>query len=1075
MVRPAAYAGITMVASPILQVLPILYLVAVAGGLAGSPLGAADHLGLAAERTVAPRYWDMYWGKKDRLYLDGLWKLKRTVNLLDEAGLSARLEDGRTGKGQGLVFRAGQEPRYEESAEDPGLAAGFQAEGCDTSAWEDTLVPLAWNSPLPWEDAATIRPGLVPWLKRGKVEGHYFGGVGWYRCLFPVATDRLAQRAFLTFLNVDVAARVWVNGHLLTTQDHRNITDDSGYRVYGAWLNGFTCEIPAGVLRAGQNSVSVRVWAPGGPCYWRTPNPGGITAPVWLEFRPQVIADRILIRPRPAERAITLGFALDGAATVEGTIEVEPWQSEDYRFPGRPGTWKAPFSASAGQNLIEVALPGAETWSPASPCLYAAILRDRAGTILGLERFGLAELTAAGDRLLLNGRDTFLFGLNAHHAMFEFCGGGAPGEVAAMPLLMNQGNRGREVLRARRQAGFTLMRIHTGPAAPWAFSLCDEEGLITSDEWSMLFSRALDKGAGHEVAYEFASGYAGFFDKSGDLRQVHKDALRRWIEGNARFAGLLLLNGGNEMSGADVDFQRFEVWFNNLLHRYDPRHRLLAPGSGPPLDKAGLDGRPQPVGPGEGPLRLPADYFDVHDYNPFTRYSLLQTRATFLAFVDQVRLIYGRSLPMINGETFLGMRLDKLDQPLPANLDPARGAPPGALLALLAKRPAELDAGVHEGKMLDACAYGLSALFDREATRAARRDWLQAWIEHVRYAVPEMRGYALHMPETEWLHREVDGVRSEAFGSPELTMLAQAQAPLQAMVRGLHAVSVFAGEKSLQELVVVNNSEAASGALRLVASIDGKEVADQEVSSLDPGVIAPYKLSFAVPDLAPGSHRLGLELRHGDAVRASNSYACFVTRRVALGSIVQVLDDPEGQAKAVVLALGGKPQAFDPARPEPLLVAPGAFDPLRVKPWIEAGGRALILAQPVGTLEPWLAVQVAATERAVGIASPVVPAGHPLLAGLTPRQFGWWRQEGIAFDSFLPTVVETTSLVLGYDGMVRKHGRFEPVFGTVLHQRVAGQGRYLWLQLQAHRNLADAAAWQVLRNCFTTLTTGEGP
>jgi hypothetical protein len=1037
----------------------------------------ADHALQAAERIAAPRFWDMYWGKKDRLHLDGLWKLKRTLNLLDEAGFAQRLEAGRTGKGQGLVFKAGQQVRYEDCLDDPGLVAGLQADVVDTAGWEDTLVPLAWGSPLPWEDASTRRPGLVPWLKRNQVVGHHFGGVAWYRRGFQVPPGREGARAFLTFLNVDVAARVWINGRQLSAKDHRNLTDDAGYRVYGAWLNGFTCEVSAGALRAGVNTVAVRVWAPGAPCYWGSPNPGGITAPVWLEFRPPVFADRILIRPRPLERAISLRFRLDGAQVAEGTVEVGPWTSEDYRFPGRAGSWREPFSTADGQVALSMALPGAETWSPALPCLYAATIRDREGRVLGVERFGLAELAAAGDRLLLNGRDTLLFGLNAHHAMFEFCGGGNPAEVAEMPVLMNHGDRGREVLRARRRAGFTMMRVHTGPAAPWAYSLCDEEGLIVSDEWSMLASRALDESTGREVEYEFAGGYAGFFDASGDLRQVHQEALRRWVEGNARFAGVLLLNAGNEMSGADPQFQRFQTWFHRLVHRFDPRGRLVAPGSGPHLDGAGIDGKAHPVGAGEGPVRLPADYFDVHDYNPFTRYSLLQTRASFLDFAERVRGIYGRPVPMINGETFLGMRtpLARHDQPLPPGLDPSQGALPSRLLEFLVRRPEGFDAGVHEGKQLDACAYGLPALFDCEATRTARRDWLRAWIEQVRYAVPEMRGYALHMPSTDWMRQEVEGGRGEAFGGPDLAMLARAQAPLQAMVRGLHAVSVFAGERSVQDLVVVNNGEAPSGALRLVASIAGAEAASQEVASLDPGVVAPYRLVLQVPALAPGGHRLVLELRSRDAVRAVNVYDCFVTRRTGLGLAMQVLDCPDDQARAAVLSLGGTPFDFDPACQDLLLVGPGAFVPHLVKPWVEAGGRALILAQPVGTLEPWLDTRVIASERPVPVSSPVAPDGHALLAGLSPRQFGWWNGGATAFDCFLPRVVDGTSLVLGYDGMVRKHGSFVPTFGSVVHGAAAGRGRYLWTQLKLHRHLADAAAWHLMRNCVSTLRAGGAP
>jgi len=342
--------------------------------------------------------------------------------------------------------------------------------------------------------------------------------------------------------------------------------------------------------------------------------------------------------------------------------------------------------------------------------------------------------------------------------------------------------------------------------------------------------------------------------------------------------------------------------------------------------------------------------------------------------------------------------------------------------------------------------------------------WQKKYIEQVRYNLPEMRGYALHMPRNQWLYTVEQGARTTRFGSIETKVLGQAQALLSAMVFGLHEPTAFSGEITEQDFVVVDNTGDPHPALTIEGEIDGANVFSLP-AAVSAGGMTPIKAVFPVGALPAGTHRLTLRVVEQKKMQSENEYDFYIAKRESLAAPISVLGDA---AFVFSKALGVKIVPFNESSPSTLLiVAPGALDAAKVKPWVENGGRVLILEQPPGTPNPWSDERV---EKATpfSVASPVVKNDHAVMRLLSPRQFSYWRAGAVTHDSVLPSITAQT-LVIGLAKISRSGGLSQMKLGTLAMMGSAGKGKYLWTQQKIMENLNDAAAFAVMKNYLKCL------
>ena len=116
---------------------------------------------------------------------------------------------------------------------------------------------------------------------------------------------------------------------------------------------------------------------------------------------------------------------------------------------------------------FECLVPGFRLWSPEDPRLHRAVVRIGDEEVSAV--FGIREIAAKGKKLLLNGRDLYLLGVNRH----ETAGmtGGASPEVLMLADLQNL-----------KRLGGNFIRGSHYPQRNRFLDLCDKLGVLVWDE-----------------------------------------------------------------------------------------------------------------------------------------------------------------------------------------------------------------------------------------------------------------------------------------------------------------------------------------------------------------------------------------------------------------------------------------------------------------------------------------------------------------------------------------------------------------------------------------------------------------
>jgi hypothetical protein len=223
----------------------------------------------------------------------------------------------------------------------------------------------------------------------------------WYRRSFDLPERRAGERWLLHFGAVDWEARVWVNGRL--AGEHRG-----GY-------DPFSLDITDHLRPDGAQEIVVAVWDPtdegSQPRGKQVLRPHGIwyTAvtgiwqTVWLE-------------PVPAVRVRGLRLVADaaGAVTVTADVAGETARERITVVVASRGRTVARAEGSA-DGPVTLRVPDPQPWSPDDPFLYDVEVGlasgDRVRSYAGLRSVALLRDADGYERLALNGRPLFQFGL----------------------------------------------------------------------------------------------------------------------------------------------------------------------------------------------------------------------------------------------------------------------------------------------------------------------------------------------------------------------------------------------------------------------------------------------------------------------------------------------------------------------------------------------------------------------------------------------------------------------------------------------------------------------------------------
>ena len=354
------------------------------------------------EEILEPKLYDIFAGLPEgedrlkRVYLSGLWKLRKIPNTVTPARENKELESW-----------TGAE---EIPANDVGLKEHFWKENLDDSRWPEHFVPWEWNKEFP--------TGY----------GRHFGGVGWYRRRFSVPQLEPGTRVLLHFEYVADRETVWVNGKKVGSyalfERH-----PGGIMTRGHGNGAHDYDITDLVRPGKQDTLVVRVFAAGlhGQGAKAMKNElGGIWQPVWIDMKPAVYAERVLVTPNVGKGQVTTECLMVNthpqAKTMDIGISIKPWQSYRYRPKGSQERFALTLrqrEIPPGKSSMRASLDmkDAVTWDVENPFLYHVQVyaaQHGTSTLIGQARFGFRETTIRGDRFYMNGKRLFLPGVQTN-------------------------------------------------------------------------------------------------------------------------------------------------------------------------------------------------------------------------------------------------------------------------------------------------------------------------------------------------------------------------------------------------------------------------------------------------------------------------------------------------------------------------------------------------------------------------------------------------------------------------------------------------------------------------------------
>lgn len=285
----------------------------------------------------------------------------------------------------------------------------------------------------------------------GKNAGWFDGRDYEYRKVFTAPEGAAGGTVVLELEGVYRNAEVWLDGAHLAS------------RPYG--YTGFTVDL-TGRLEPGREH-DLRVVArnsdqPNSRWY----SGAGIYRPVtlWVGERAHVPLDGLRVTTLgidPPRVAVAVDTSGPGTLTVE---VLDASGSDEPLFSATRGT--------DGHLDLEAVLPGAGTWSPASPQLYLCRVRleSDGGVDEAETTFGVRTLAWGDDGFLLNGERTILQGACVHHDN---------GVLGARAYADAEERK----IRLMKETGYNAVRSAHNPCSKALLDACDRLGVLVVDEY----------------------------------------------------------------------------------------------------------------------------------------------------------------------------------------------------------------------------------------------------------------------------------------------------------------------------------------------------------------------------------------------------------------------------------------------------------------------------------------------------------------------------------------------------------------------------------------------------------------
>lgn len=345
------------------------------------------------------------------------------------------------------------------------------------TGWDKIEVPSNWEMKgydLPIYKSAVypFRPVNPPYVPRD------YNAVGSYQRSFSVPEKWDGMNITLHFGGVSSAFKVWVNGKFLGYGEDSCLPSEFNVTPY---------------LRKGENILSVQVirWSDGSYLedqdHWRL---SGIQREVMLLAEPKLRIADFFYQTKLDKNYRDATFSLrprienlTGDTVKGGALKVQLYDAKNQ--PVFQETMSKPVVDMINESyprldnvkfgMFETLVKNPAKWSDEEPNLYTLVisLEDQSGKIQEVKSckvgFWSIEFSKTDSKLLINGKVTYLYGVNRHD------------HDPAKGKALSRDDIRRDVEQLK-QFNFNCIRTCHYPNDPYFYDLCDQYGILVIDE-----------------------------------------------------------------------------------------------------------------------------------------------------------------------------------------------------------------------------------------------------------------------------------------------------------------------------------------------------------------------------------------------------------------------------------------------------------------------------------------------------------------------------------------------------------------------------------------------------------------
>ncbi|MBN2275044.1 MAG: DUF4981 domain-containing protein [Bacteroidales bacterium] len=345
------------------------------------------------------------------------------------------------------------------------------------SGWDKIEVPSNWE--LKGYDIPIYVSAVYPFRPVSPPHVPYnYNAVGSYQRTFSIPTLWKDMNITLHFGAVSSAFRVWLNGLFVGYGEDSFLPTEFNITPY---------------LNNGENILSVQVirWSDGSYLedqdHWRL---SGIQREVLLLAEPKIRISDFHVQTRLDNNYQNAVFSLRPRVENLSGKAISGFQlkAQLYDKSGNP-VFQKPLQRTVNELLNEIyprldnvkfgfledSVLNPLKWSDESPYLYTLVLslEDSVGNLLEAKSckvgFRSIEFSKTDSKLLINGKVTYLYGVNRHdHHPVK-------GKALSREDILHD-------VRTIKQFNFNCIRTSHYPNDPYFYDLCDEYGILVIDE-----------------------------------------------------------------------------------------------------------------------------------------------------------------------------------------------------------------------------------------------------------------------------------------------------------------------------------------------------------------------------------------------------------------------------------------------------------------------------------------------------------------------------------------------------------------------------------------------------------------